>query len=57
MMKYNIKGKFGGILPKGPYPPCLHMADRAFWQDTRELYYEGLCQMQHQFEIRNSEVR
>ena len=19
-----------GILPKGPYPPCLHMADRAF---------------------------
>ena len=21
--------KFEGILPKGPYPPCLRMADRA----------------------------
>ena len=34
-----------GILPKGPYPPCLRMADRApyawrvgpFWQDTLEM--------------------
>ena len=26
-----------GILPKGPYPPCLRMADRAFWQDTLDM--------------------
>ena len=27
-----------GILPKGPNPPCLHMADRALWQDNLENY-------------------
>ena len=27
----------GGILPKGPYPPCLRMADRPFWQDTLDV--------------------
>ena len=26
-----------GILPKGPYPPCLRMADRPFWQDTLDI--------------------
>ena len=26
-----------GILPKGPYPPCLRMAGRTLWQDTLEL--------------------
>ena len=27
-----------GILPRGPYPPCLRMADRAlFWQDTLDM--------------------
>ena len=34
----RVMAKFGsymkGILPKGPYPPCLRMADGAFWQDT-----------------------
>ena len=30
-----------GILPKGSYPPCLGMADRApFWQDTLVVCYE-----------------
>ena len=33
---YNLV-QFEGILPKGPYPPCLRMADRAFWQDTLEF--------------------
>ena len=27
------------VLPKGPYPPCLRMADRALLQDTLELWY------------------
>ena len=27
-----------GILPKGPYPPCLRMAYRAFWQDTLDIF-------------------
>ena len=31
---------FDGILPKGPYPPCLRMADRALWQDTLDLYMQ-----------------
>ena len=27
----RVLGKFDGILPKGPYPPCLRMADRALF--------------------------
>ena len=27
-----------GILPKGPYMPCLRMADRPFWQDTLDIW-------------------
>ena len=26
---WMVSGHFEGILPKGPYPPCLRMADRA----------------------------
>ena len=26
-----------GILPKGSYPPCLRMAERALWQDTLDI--------------------
>ena len=28
---------FDGILPKGHYPPCLRMADRALWQNTLKM--------------------
>ena len=27
---HDTQQHFEGILPKGPYPPCLRMADRAF---------------------------
>ena len=27
-----------GILPKGPYLPCVSMAGRAFWQDTLDMH-------------------
>ena len=26
-----------GILPKGPYLPCVSMAGRTFWQDTLDM--------------------
>ena len=28
---------FEGILPKGPYLPCVSMAGRAFWQDIIDV--------------------
>ena len=28
-----------GILPKGPYLPCVSMAGRAFWQDTLDIWH------------------
>ena len=31
-----------GTLPKGPYPPCLRMADRPFWQDTLDIWLAQL---------------
>ena len=31
-----------GILPKGPYPPCLRMADRPFWQHTLDIWLAQL---------------
>ena len=33
----KILPQIDGILPKGPYPPCLRMTDRALWQDTLEI--------------------
>ena len=30
--------KVDGILPKGPYLPCVSMAGRALWQDTIEVW-------------------
>ena len=35
----DVWGHIDGILPKGPYPPCLRMADRTLLQDTLD---EGL---------------
>ena len=26
-----------GILPKGPYLPCLPMTDKTLWQDTLDI--------------------
>ena len=33
-----------GILPKGPYLPCLRMADRAFLQDTLAMCWQLAAQ-------------
>ena len=48
------KTHFDGILPKGPYPPCLCMADRAlfagypwFWCFCINCHYVGKSKCQH----------
>ena len=41
---YNWNTKIDGILPKGPYPPCLRMADRALlagYLEMKLLWYNG----------------
>ena len=40
------KAKFDGILPKGPYPPCLRMADKALLAGYHRIiwrYYVMMC--------------
>ena len=34
-----------GILPKGPYLPCVSMAGRPFWQDTFDICVSQLVQI------------
>ena len=35
--RHRAISQFDGILPKGPYLPCVSMAVGPFWQDTLEL--------------------
>ena len=37
---------FEGILPKGPYLPCVSMAGWALWQDTLDLRCVKFCNCQ-----------
>ena len=54
-VKYDSLVYIDGILPKGPYPPCLRMADRAFWLDTLDIYriqnVSSLCPLMSQYQI------
>ena len=34
---WGLTEQIEGILPKGPYLPCVSMAGRALWQDTLEI--------------------
>ena len=49
---YVLFPQFDGILPKGPYPPCLRMADRPFWQDTLELWSQDHPQVWDMWDMR-----
>ena len=39
--KLQIIVQIEGILPKGPYLPCVSMAGRALWQDNLEIWLYG----------------
>ena len=43
MSHINARNHNEGIMPKGPYLPCVSMADRALLEDTIELRGIGLC--------------
>ena len=41
-MGQNVDIDIEGILPKGPFPPCVSMAGRALWQDTLDMTIQDL---------------